>query len=119
MNSTLNLNLGLLRSKPVILPGGENRLINLILVGCGGTGSWLSGGIARIAWELKRMGRQVEVQFWDFDRVESQNVPRQCFTPAEIGMYKAEALALRYSTGWGVNIAAYLQPFDPSRLQVR
>ncbi len=113
------LNLGLLRAKPVVTPGGENRLIKLVLVGCGGTGSWLGGGIARVAWELKRMGRQVEVQFWDFDRVEPQNVPRQLFTPCEIGLYKAEALALRYSAAWGINIAAYTHPFDASRLQVK
>jgi PRTRC genetic system ThiF family protein len=113
------LTLGLLRARPVVTPGGENRLIKLILVGCGGTGSWLSGGIARIAWELKRMGRQVEVQFWDFDKVEPQNVPRQHFCPAELSLYKAEALALRYSAAWGINIAAYLQPFDPGSLQLR
>lgn len=74
--TVIELNLGLLRAKPVVTPRGENQLIKLVLIGCGGTGSWLAGGIARVAWELKRMGRQVEVQFWDFDRVESQNVPR-------------------------------------------
>jgi PRTRC genetic system ThiF family protein len=111
------LNLGLLQAKPVVLPGGEDRLTKLVLVGCGGTGSWLAGGIARIAWELKRIGRQVEVQFWDFDRVEPKNIPRQAFTGSEVGLYKAEALALRYSGAWAINIAAYLQPFEPDRLQ--
>jgi PRTRC genetic system ThiF family protein len=119
MMTLTELNLGLLRAKAVVTPGGENRLLKLVLVGCGGTGSWLAGGIARVAWELKRMGRQVEVQFWDFDRVGSQNVPRQCFAPCEIGLFKAETLALRYGAAWGINIAAYLQPFDPSRLQVK
>lgn len=72
----LELNLGLLKAKPVVVPGGSDRIIRLVLVGCGGTGSWLAGGIARVAWELQRMGRQVEVQFWDFDKVEPKNVPR-------------------------------------------
>lgn len=117
--STIELNLGLVRAKPIVIPGGEDRLVKLVLVGCGGTGSWLAGGIARVAWELKRMGRQVEVQFWDFDRVESQNVPRQCFAPCEIGLYKAETLALRYGAAWGINISAHLQPFNPGLLQVR
>lgn len=107
------LNLGLLKARPVIVPGGTDRLIRLVLVGCGGTGSWLAGGVARVAWELERMGRRVEVQFWDFDRVEAQNVPRQCFTPAEIGFYKAEVLALRYGGAWGIPIGAYLKPFEP------
>ncbi|HEX2913712.1 MAG TPA: thiamine biosynthesis protein ThiF [Chloroflexia bacterium] len=43
----------------------------------------------------------------------------QCFAPCEIGLYKAEALALRFSGAWGLNIAAYTQPFDASRLQVK
>ncbi|HEX2909887.1 MAG TPA: ThiF family adenylyltransferase [Chloroflexia bacterium] len=106
----------MLRSKPVIVPGGSDRLVRLVLVGCGGTGSWLSGGIARVAWELQRMGRQVEVQFWDFDKIEPQNVPRQCFSPAEIGLHKAEVLALRYGAAWGIPITTYLQPFDPRKL---
>ncbi len=112
----LNLDLGLLRARPVVIAGGENRLVRLVLAGCGGTGSWLAGGIARVAWELQRMGRPVEVQFWDFDRVESLNVPRQCFSPSEIGLYKAEALALRYAAAWGIEIAAYRQPFDARRV---
>lgn len=111
------LNLGLLQARPVIIPGGENRLIRLVLVGCGGTGSWLSSGIARLAWELQRIGRKVEVQFWDFDRIEAQNVSRQCFSPCEVSMYKAEVLALRYAAAWGVEITSYLQPFDPRRLE--
>lgn len=118
MNLT-ELNLGLLHAKPVITSNGENRLIKLVLIGCGGTGSWLAGGIARVAWELVRMGRQVEVQFWDFDIVMNQNVPRQAFAPFEIGLNKAEALALRYSGSWGINIGVYLKPFDPDGLQVK
>ncbi len=43
----------------------------------------------------------------------------QHFCPAELSLYKAEALALRYSAAWGIDIAAYLQPFDPGSLQLR
>jgi hypothetical protein len=115
------LNLGLLHAKPVVLPGGENRLTKLVLVGCGGIGSWLSGGVARIAWELKRMGRPVEVQFWDFDRVTQQNIPRQGFTTGDIGLYKAEALALRFSGTWGyqyshLSTAVRTRPLATTRL---
>ena len=109
--------MGLLKAKPVIVPGGADRPIHLVLVGCGGTGSHLAGGVARVAWELARMGRKVEVHLWDFDRVEAQNVPLQCFTPGEIGLYKAEVLALRYGAAWGIGITAHLTPFDPNHIE--
>ena len=110
------LNLGFLRAKPVLVATGNDKIIRLILVGCGGTGSHLASGIARIAYEIKRIGRKVEVQFWDFDRVEEKNVPRQNFSPGEIGKYKAEVLAFRYSAAWGIPISVYREPFDPDKL---
>lgn len=95
---------GLVEAVAVAVPSGETRPIEFVLVGCGGTGSWLAPGVVRMAWEMSRMGRKVSVVFYDHDFVEEKNIPRQNFCFAELGMNKAEALALRLSAAWGVEI---------------
>ena len=56
----------------------------------------------------------ITVTFIDKDRVEEKNTYRQNFVPAEIGHYKAEALAMRYNLSTGCNIAASARPFAMS-----
>lgn len=50
----------------------------------------------------------------DFDTVESTNIPRQNFCDADLGLYKAQVLALRYGLAWGEDIAAIIEPFQRS-----
>jgi PRTRC genetic system ThiF family protein len=80
--------------------------IRLILVGCGGTGSWLAPAVARAARLMIDLGKTVQVLLVDPDKVEEKNVYRQNFARAEIGRWKASTLALRYGTAWGVPISA-------------
>jgi PRTRC genetic system ThiF family protein len=54
---------------------------------------------------LKESSRAVSVTFVDHDYVEEQNIPRQNFCDAELGMSKAVALAHRYGAAWGLEIA--------------
>ena len=99
------IDLDFANSLKLILP--EQREIQLILVGCGGTGSWLAPAIARVGKILiERFQKAVEIIFFDPDRVEEKNTYRQNFCSAEIGKNKAEALAERYGFAWGIEIKA-------------
>jgi tRNA A37 threonylcarbamoyladenosine dehydratase len=74
---------------------GNSKELNLILVGCGGTGSWLAPSVVRAAKVLtEKISVKVNVTFIDPDLVEEKNVYRQNFCLAEIGANKAETLAL-------------------------
>lgn len=90
----------------------QSDSVVLHLIGCGGTGSWLAPGVARVAKLMKdNFRKEVFVYFWDPDSVEEKDIYRQNFCYAEIGMNKAEALAIRYSLAWGIEIIAYPQKF--------
>ncbi|MCK9629259.1 MAG: PRTRC system ThiF family protein [Bacteroidales bacterium] len=92
---------------------GDMRQNGILLVGCGGTGSFLALHLARLAWHLReRNGQSLPLTFVDPDRVELQNVGRQNFCPAEIGQYKAWTLMRRYNAAFGLDIQAHTQPFD-------
>ena len=113
---TTKFNLQYIKSCELFLPGNDLP-VNLVLVGCGGTGSWLSLTIARLARLLvETKGKTVRTLFIDPDRVEPKNVYRQYFSDAEAGSNKAETLAFRLSTAFGVNITAIPEAFDPDRL---
>jgi tRNA A37 threonylcarbamoyladenosine dehydratase len=94
------------------------RQVHVMLVGCGGSGSWLAPDLARLACALKRTDRQMDLTFVDPDVVEERNVYRQNFCFAETGRAKALALAMRYSAAWGVEIRAVAEPFDPGRVRI-
>jgi PRTRC genetic system ThiF family protein len=99
--------------KPVPLLLGTFDTLDIYLVGCGGTGSFLAGSLVRLAWELQRQGVDCRLTFIDFDQVEDKNVPRQNFSPGDIGFNKAEALAARYGAAYGQAIAAVPLAFSP------
>lgn len=84
----------------------QSDAIEIVLVGCGGTGSNLARSLAQIALVCRERGQDVRLTFVDPDTVERGNVPRQMFAPAEIGMPKAAALATRFSLAWGLPITA-------------
>jgi len=94
------------------------RQVHVLLVGNGGTGSWLAPDLVRLACALKRTDRQMDLTFVDPDIVEERNVYRQNFCFAETGRPKAVALAMRYGAAWGVAIRAVVEPFDPGRVRM-
>ena len=95
--------------RPLVL--GPATSLHLCLIGFGGTGSWLAPHLVRLAWDLKLKGVEPTVTFVDPDIVEACNVGRQNFSAAEVGRFKAETLAMRYSAGWGIEIHFHTQPF--------
>ena len=105
------LDLEFVRARPA-MPGAFDAL-RLILVGCGGTGSWLAPAVARIARQFARQNGEVEVLFVDPDHVEEINTFRQNFCAAEVGHNKAETLARRFGAAWGLAIGAVAAPFAP------
>src|SRR5690348_4893705 len=88
--------------------------IQIVLVGCGGTGSWLAPHIGRFLAVLRERGKQASGLFVDPDVVQPVNIPRQnfCQEEAERRLPKALTLAQRYGAAWGVDIAYSLEPFS-------
>ena len=109
----ITLNMEYLAARKLLLPELENVI--LVLIGCGGTGSWLAPHIVRYARLLnEKFDRDVQVTFIDPDKVEAKNVYRQNFAECEIGMFKADALAFRYGLAWGIQIGAVHTRFSAS-----
>jgi PRTRC genetic system ThiF family protein len=109
-----SFNIEAIHAKPVVL--APSQTIELWIIGCGGTGSFLVQLLCRVALAFTAQGRTTQLVLVDPDRVEAKNVTRQCFCEAEIGLNKAQTLALRYSAAFGVPIEAMAEPFRPSML---
>lgn len=78
----------------------------IIVVGCGGTGSYLMPDLARFIYSIgaNRVSRFVLA---DGDQVEEKNLLRQNFVPSDLNRNKAEVLAERYGRAFGINIGYY------------
>jgi PRTRC genetic system ThiF family protein len=105
------LNEDALYARSILLPVVKSITIHLI--GCGGIGSWLAPHLARITKLLQEVHHiNLRLAFWDYDAVEEKNIFRQNFCEAEIGINKAETLARRHGTAWGLEIIALPVPFS-------
>jgi PRTRC genetic system ThiF family protein len=105
------LNEDALYARSILLPVVQDITIHLI--GCGGSGSWLAPHLARVTKLLQEVHHiNVRLAFWDPDRVEEKNIFRQNFCEAEVGVNKAETLARRFGTAWGLDITAIPIPFS-------
>jgi PRTRC genetic system ThiF family protein len=106
-----NIDLSYVYAARVLVTLGET--VNLALVGCGGTGSWLASSVVRVAKLVReRYTKKVTVFFVDPDIVEAKNVYRQNFCDAEVGRPKATALAWRYGMAWGVDVQPVQEAFN-------
>src|SRR5216110_3326604 len=109
----------------------QSSAIHIVVVGTGGTGSWLTMHLARLIWDFNRTWEQVHDEkprkasllLVDPDYVEEGNIrARQNFCPAEIGYPKAQLLANRAALAFGLTeseISAHVGPFSPSLLSHR
>lgn len=95
----------------------EGGRIAIILVGCGGTGSYMAQSIGRLLYALKEKGTHAGAIFFDHDKVETKNVGRQLFCLAEVGQNKAKALAERFGAAWGLDIVAIPERFKAQKIQ--
>ncbi len=95
--------------------GHPDRIV-ILLVGCGGTGSWAAHILAQLAVWAKGAGIDLRLYFVDHDRVEEKNLVRQNFCPAEIGFPKAFSLAWRYTAAFGLTITPVVEQFSAALL---
>lgn len=95
---------------------GHPERVVILLVGCGGTGSFAAHSLAQLAVWAKGAGLDLRLYFVDPDVIEEKNLVRQNFCPAEIGQPKALSLAWRYTAAFGLNIIPVLKPFSADLL---
>lgn len=79
--------------------------LNIFVIGCGGTGSYLIPNLARLLSVKQVDGVIPRLFLCDADIVEEKNLLRQNFVRSDIGKNKASVLALRYSKAFGIPIA--------------
>lgn len=99
----------------VVMPV-EYSILRFIVVGAGGTGSFAVPAIARLIYELKQQqNKSAEMLIVDPDVVENGNIPRSNFCFAEVGRYKAQTLAERVSTAWGIETSFSCERLDAEK----
>lgn len=89
-----------------------NDAIDLIVVGCGGTGSRLVNLIAQLMLSKKN----IHLTLWDDDIVVHKNLFRQNFYEFEVGESKVLALKDRYESLYGITISYNQCKFDASKV---
>lgn len=72
----------------------------LYVIGCGGTGGYFIRDAARILNQFENIHPEIDcdIVLIDGDKVEEKNIKRQNFITSDIGKYKSEVLATRYSS---------------------
>lgn len=76
--------------------------ITVSLIGCGGTGTQVLSGLARLNEALLGLGHPgLFVTVFDADEVTESNIGRQLFSPADIGMNKAIVSVSRINRFFG------------------
>lgn len=88
--------------------------VQISVAGCGGTGSHLTDGLARLHRSLRALGNPhgLEVTVFDPDTMEPPNVTRQLFHALEVGANKAQALVHRVNTLHGVAFQAVPEAYE-------
>ncbi|MGJ1435698.1 PRTRC system ThiF family protein [Sphingobacterium siyangense] len=76
--------------------------IKIILIGAGGTGSFVLSGLARLNEALTAHGHAgIDIELWDGDLVTKNNIGRQLFAQSEIGLHKSVTLINRINRFFG------------------
>lgn len=93
----------------------KTRPVKIVQLGAGGTGGHIAPHLYRLLYSLERPVRYI---ICDGDLVEEKNLVRQNFTPADQGENKAQVLAERYSTVFGME-TEYVPSFVETEEQLR
>ena len=90
------------------------RPIKVVMLGVGGTGGYIARDLYRI---LHSTGRPVRFIICDGDNVEAKNLVRQNFIEHDLNRNKAQVLAERYASAFGMEVE-FIPQFieDESRL---
>lgn len=84
-----------------------NKPVKIVMLGAGGTGGHIAPHLYRL---LHALDRPVEVIIADGDIVEEKNLVRQNFISCDLGRNKAQVLAERYASAFGMEIQ-YISDF--------
>ena len=88
-------------------------MIDIELVGAGGTGSHVFAALCDIAMTLPKVNDfHLNVRVWDGDTVSESNLGRQRFYPCDVGRNKAEVLVHRANAFLGLNFEAAPEPLS-------
>ena len=79
---------------------------NILVVGCGGTGGFVSEGLCRLLAKT-----DIPLILIDHDRVEPHNLVRQHFFEGDVGKFKSQALAERLARQFGRRIGYSVYPY--------
>ena len=96
---------------------GHPDRVAILLVGVGGTGSFVAHILAQLACWASTAGIDMRLYFIDPDSIEEKNLVRQNFCRAELGAPKAFTLAWRYTAAFGVTITPVVEPFSAAMLE--
>ncbi|WP_081086765.1 PRTRC system ThiF family protein [Burkholderia cepacia] len=82
----------------------SDERVTVALIGCGGTGSQMLTGLARLNHALVELGHPgLHVTAFDADTVSAANVGRQMFSPADVGQRKSVVLVHRLNAFFGLD----------------
>ncbi|MDD2541422.1 MAG: PRTRC system ThiF family protein [Desulfuromonadaceae bacterium] len=90
--------------------------VEVLLIGCGGTGSQVLTGLARINAAILGLGHGtgLRVTVLDPDTVSESNIGRQLFSPADVGCSKGRVLVERINRFYGGHWMSYAEYFSPA-----
>ena len=95
-------------------PGMLSRRARIALIGCGGNGSQMLTGLARLDHAIRALGHPgLDVEVYDPDTVSEANIGRQLFSPADVGQFKASVHTQRINHFFGLDWRA--QPHKYAR----
>ncbi|ALS09880.1 hypothetical protein ABE82_26030 (plasmid) [Paenibacillus peoriae] len=99
------------------LPKYKKMHFNMVLIGAGGTGGLLVQRLAKMMFAFENVGTSLILA--DPDLVELKNLLRQPFISKDVGHHKAEVLARRYGSTYGVKIGYYTASYIENTNQLR
>jgi len=86
--------------------------VTVNLIGAGGTGSQVLSCLVRMDMALAGLGHPgLHVTVYDPDEVTEHNIGRQLFTPADVGVNKANCLVSRLNAAFGLGWEAVGEKF--------
>lgn len=92
------------------------RQVTVTLVGCGGNGSQMLTGLARLNHAMTALGHPgLRVRAFDPDTVSEANMGRQLFGSFDVGTSKAHALINRVNAFFGLDWESHQSRYDGTR----
>jgi PRTRC genetic system ThiF family protein len=90
-----------------------SRRVSVALVGCGGNGSQMLTGLARLNHAITALGHPgLDVRAFDPDTVSEANMGRQMFGAFDVGSSKAITLINRINAFFGLNWSAMFGRYE-------